>query len=555
MAGGIIQISSYGAQDIILTGTPEITFFKVAYRRHTNFVTESIKLPFDTPVGFGNTATLIVPKIGDLMHKSYLEIILPEINLKRFMTSRNNKNKKNKLSEEYKIVLDFLKINREAYIEALDIFDAENCTKAKDVIEAINFIFNNSENRVIVKKFKKLMKDYDTPYRLNEVNLESLGSCFNPTDSKDDIMEEFKVAIEKSDKLHCFFFKRHMQYNCKKERDNVNFAWVDRIGHAIIKELTVYIGGQKIDTHTGDWINIWYELTAKRDLEDIYFKMIGNIKILTEFNRKPKPKYILQIPLQFWFCRFSGLALPLVALEDMDVKFEVTFRNLEEVAYIGKGETIKHPDCDEGLRLDEITDDIDIEASMLIDYVYLDGDERKRFAQSGHEYLIEQVQVSELFDLQQENVSFIIDSFVHPVKELIWVSQKVRYTENIDGFTKTRLDNYSLTDKNEENPIKDAFINFNSYNRIMRLDGNYFNYVQPYQHHYTTPSDGINVYSFAIYPEEHQPSDTANFSRISRVTLGLRFKEFNEPFNIKVYGRNLNILRFSHGMAGLAFVY
>lgn len=549
MAGGIIQISSYGAQDIILTGTPEITFFKVAYRRHTNFVTESIKVPFDTPVSFGSTATLKVPQIGDLMYKTYLEIILPEIDLKLF---GQNKKHKNNHTDEYQIVLDFLKINREAYIETLDIFDAENCKEARDVIDAVNFIFNSSENKLITSKFKQLMKNTNPPYRVNEISLFSLSTCFNATDLKENIMNEFKTAIEKSDKIHSFFFKRQL---CDKQNDNIKFAWVDRIGHAIIKEVSISIGGQKIDTHYGDWINIWYELTAKRDLEEIYFKMIGNIKILTEFDRKPKPKYILQIPLQFWFCRFSGIALPLVALEEMDVRFEVTFRNIEEVAYIGKGESIKHPLCDDGLRLDELSDEINIEANMLIDYIYLDKDERKRFAQSGHEYLIEQLQMTELFDLQQESVSVVIDSFVHPVKELIWVTQKTKYTENIDGFTKTRFDNYSLTDANEENPIKNAFMNLNSYDRVIKLDGNYFNYVQPYQHHSTTPSDGINLYSFAIYPEEHQPSDTANLSRISRVTVGMEFKEFNEPFNLRMYGRNLNILRFSHGIAGLAFVY
>lgn len=105
-------------------------------------------------------------------------------------------------------------------------------------------------------------------------------------------------------------------------------------------------------------------------------------------------------------------------------------------------------------------------------------------------------------------------------------------------------------------------MDFHSYNRIIRLDGNYFNYVQPYEYHRTTPSDGINMYAFAIFPEEYQPSGSANLSRLSKITIFLEFTDLLfqnniiiDPLIVRVYTRNLNILRFISGFGALAFVF
>lgn len=210
-------------------------------------------------------------------------------------------------------------------------------------------------------------------------------------------------------------------------------------------------------------------------MEQIYFKMIGNVEELTTFDRSIKPRYRLKIPLQFWFCRFSGMALPLVALEYHDVRFDMKFRKIEDVSYVENGKQIVFSN-DEQIFLDEVTDElgINIEATMLIDYVYLDSKERRRFAQASHEYLIEQLQVLEITDVSQQKIQPVLNNFVHPSKELIWVAQKVRYTENLDGWTRLRWDNYSLTDENKGNPISFSGIDFHSYNRVQRLDGNYF---------------------------------------------------------------------------------
>lgn len=572
MAGGLIQIVSYGAQDIYLTGTPEITFFKVVYRRHTNFAMESVKVPFDNTVGFGETSSLIIPSVGDLMYKTYIEIILPEIDLKRSKRKKIPDTEIKKAEAEYKIVTDFMRINRLAYVEAHDVYLADNCHDVCNLINAVNFIYEDKDNEEIINKFKCLLTENACLFNYNEISLYEL-TC---ADTKDKIMAEYNVAINKSIQVQKFYFDKLKEAKNKYKTDqneNILFAWVERIGHSLIEEVVLYIGGEKIDKQYGDWLNIWYELSANRHMQKTYMEMIGNVKKLTTLNRKKKPRYVLTVPLQFWFCRFSGLALPLVALEYHDVKLEVKFRKMEEVSYIGKNERIRYSNSEDDLFLDEVSSEmnININACVLIDYIYLDGPERRRFAQSCHEYLIDQIQLLEMNEVSQNHVFFALDNFVHPSREIIWVSQKVRYTENLDGYTQTRWNNYSLTDENIGNPILCSSIDFHSYNRVLKLDGDYFNYVQPYQHHNTTPSDGINSYSFALFPEEHQPSGSANFSRLSRATLHMWFgyDVINtcenkdgpktcakcELFNIRVYNRNMNVLRFANGLAGLAFVY
>lgn len=575
MAGGLIQIATYGNQDLYLTGNPEITFFKVVYRRHTNFAIESINVKFDDTTGFGKTASLTLPKSGDLIHKTYLEILLPQMNLQRFTNPTEIENAQlayNAASANYETVLSFMSINCQAYIGAYNEYIPTNTSDSSLMIVAINNVFDAIGSASVIDAFKTLLLSTpDAPFVYDEVSMQSVASRFAPGDSKNLLFPALSIALDKSVKTQEYFFT--IFNNAKitladAKNTNIEFAWVERVGHAIINQIEVNIGGHKIDVQSGDWINIWYELTARRDLQPTYYKLIGNVPELTDFNRDVKPQYLLRVPLQFWFCRASGLALPLISLQYQDVIFNITFRNIEEVSYIEFGQTIKiiSNSTTGGILLSEVPGQLklDIQATLLVDYIYLDGPERRRFAQSSHEYLMDQVQVLEIRNINQPSFNVVLNNFVHSCKELIWVTQKERYTENLDGYTQLRWDNYSLTDANKGNPILDASMDFHSYNRVAKQNGNYFNYVQPYESHYTTPSDGINMYSFAIFPEEAQPSGSANFTRLSRVTLFLDFVQqflLNEntglldPIIFRIYARNVNILRFAGGFGVLAFAY
>jgi hypothetical protein len=296
-------------------------------------------------------------------------------------------------------------------------------------------------------------------------------------------------------------------------------------------------------------------------MEETYFKMIGNVSSLTDFDRETKPEYNMYIPLQFWFCRTNGVALPLVALQYHDVFLRVKFRSLEDVSYIEKDKQISVMNSNETIFLDEVTQiqKKDIRVSVLADYIYLDGSERRRFAQSSHEYLIEELQLETFKNIDNIEMKFLLD-FEHPCKELIWVAQRTELLNNHDGFTETQFDNYSLNDDNSGFLIKDSMITFLSEDRVRRLPSEYFNYVQTYSYHRNTPSDGINVYSFSLHPEEYQPSGTANFSRLTSANLIVRFDESLFPSDgsptdmvVRIYARNYNVLRILSGMAATAY--
>jgi hypothetical protein len=568
MAGGLIQIVTYGSQDLYLTGTPEITFFKVVYRRHTNFSIESVRVTFDDPTGFGLKSSLTVPKTGDLIHKTYLEVKLPAMNLKRIDTSNDLKPVVDQAATNFDIVQSFMSLNRRSYGGAASIFEASNSFDSSKLINQIDLVFNEPGASQKIEDFQNLLATTpNAPFLYDEVSMKSVADSYSPLDIKQDLFSALSVALDKSQKTQEFFFidlRTKQEAFTDQMNDNIKFAWVSRVGHAIIDEIEIMIGGSVLDRHLGDWINIWYELTAKRDLEKVYFKMIGNVDVLTDFDRTPKPSYLMRIPLQFWFCRYNGLAIPLVALEYHDVTFNVKFRKLEQVSYVEFGQQIRLNNAGDVITLSEVSDDLglDIEATMLIDYIYLDTAERRRFAQASHEYLIEQLQILELPVISQKLYQINLNKFVLPCKEMVWIAQKQKYTVNPDGTRQTQFNNYSLTDGNKGNPIAFSKIDFHSYERVPRLDGNYFNYVQPYQHHNTTPSDGINMYSYSIFPEEFQPSGSANVSQLSRINLTLEFRDelllgdgTYEPVYIRVYVRNLNILRIFSGMGSPAATF
>ena len=600
MGGGLMQLVAYGAQDVYLSGNPQITFFKVVYRRHTNFAVEPIQQTWNGAPDFGRTVTCNINRNGDLITNMYLVIHL---------------NKKS-------------------------------------------------------------------------VNTDPTKGAIDPP-----------------------------------------WGYVNRLGHAIVENVKIEIGGSKIDEHYGDWLNIWYELTHKAGQERGYSKMIGDISDLTNINNVDKPEYYLYVPLIFWFNRNNGLALPLIALQYHDVRITLTYRKaLDCVNWRGSTQLINVPSIQDSY--------------LLIDYVYLDSEERKRFAQASHEYLIEQLQFTGAEALQAHGKYRL--NFNHPSKYLVWVthmkkfftrSQWLSYNDGdwsqaLDTFAKllyiaTRknliivfptvtatdpwrvmvnnestgigleanaagdlfegvsdptistlitnllskftvklvaqedaptstitadianayskvliaagmistavptsyptagaansiitlavstiktnddllsqlLSNVVVTSNNlsmadlsydisslnlpstftslfqvnlidyhnygnyldgSDNPTYSAKLQLNGHDRFQARDGYYFNYVQPFQHFSNTPADGINVYSFALKAEDHQPTGSCNFSRIDNATLQVDIGQGNidtklpiqEGSLCNIYTMNYNVLRVMSGMAGTAY--
>jgi len=567
MGGGLLQIISYGSQDIFLTGNPEITFFKAIYRRHTNFSIDNIELNFDDDNGFGKTSTLIIPKIGDLLYKLYLKIELPLIDLKRNDATNDFLNEQEQAQSELNLIENYMRINLKSYTDSLIFINAENITNSERIIQTIQTNHQTAENIAIINDTRSLLSTTD----FNKVDMEAqlfINSISSSTDKDltDVILEK---AVKESQRIHKLYFEK-LKLAKEKHQDesdpNIKFAWIDKLGTTLIERIEIEIGGNTIERHYGDWLNIWWELSGNKYNETNYNKMIGNVSELTSFDREQKPKYNLYIPLQFWFCKTNGVALPLVALEYHNVALKVKIRELHEVSYIENEKFIQIPNSFDTINLNEVNDvlNIDLNISLLADFVYLDTNERKRFAQSSHEYLIEELQLEEYKNINNQEMQFLLD-FEHPCKELIWVAQKTKFLSNDTGYQKTQFNNYSINDQNEiiegsNFLIKDSTILFHGYDRVRKQDSKYFNYVQPHSFYRNTPSDGINVYSFALHPEEYQPSGTANFSRLSSAHLIVNFNDnlfpeeaSNEDLHVRIYAKNYNILRILSGFAQTAY--
>ena len=608
MGGGLMQLVAYGAQDVYLTGNPQITFWKVTYRRHTNFAMESIEQTFNGQADFGRRVQCTISRNGDLAYRTYLQVTLPEVDAR-------NGNTKTSSGETY----------------TAGDFSQEN------------------------------------------------GGIVAP-------------------------------------------RWLDYPGEHLISMVEVEIGGQRIDKQYGDWMHIWNQLTLTAEAKRGYDQMVGHTTQLTYLAnafgddpdrpcgscntsqtceiRNSLPETTLYVPLQFWFCRNPGMALPLIALQYHEVKINLELRPIDECLWAVFADPsgtapqagMPHPKAGTGGNADNKVANAYkrtlVAASLYVDYIFLDTEERRRMAQNPHEYLIEQVQFTgdESIGSSANKIKL---NFNHPVKELVWVvqpdchvdycsstygceqsgggcegcgcegplyaahgAQPFNYTDaadvlpnsvfnyvplqapSVDGVTSAYAGTgnnhgfigepdslycdeilnsaYSFSEPTTtvveadtggvvdgvfgvhdaravgcdvpntyrggtvstslgvvaaqvaldrhcwgQNPVVTAKLQLNGQDRFSEREGTYFDLVQPYQHHTRNPDTGINVYSFALRPEEHQPSGTANFSRIDNATLQLVVSANtvtgSKTAKVRVYAVNYNVLRVMSGMGGLAY--
>lgn len=317
------------------------------------------------------------------------------------------------------------------------------------------------------------------------------------------------------------------------------FAWTRYLGNVLVKSVEVQIGGQRIDRQYGDWMTIWTELTMPAEKQTGYFNMIGNVSDLYT-QGATRVGRTLYVPFYFWFNRNPGLALPLIALQYHEVKIDLDIRAVKDLYTTDDGAA---PDATPSMN-----------GSLWVDYIYLDTDERRRFAQVSHEYLIEQLQFTGDEAISNTNVKVNIN-FNHPVKEMVWISQ---LDAVIDGATSANVDGNQWTNYTDAagyagaNLLTDAQLKLNGHDRFQTREAAYFNLVQPYQHHTRIPTTGIYVYSFGLKPEEHQPSGSVNLSRIDNAVWQLTMAS-NAAQKIRFYAVNYNVLRIMSGMGGLAY--
>ena len=537
MGGGLLQLVAYGAQDVYLTGNPQITFFKVVYRRHTNFALESIQQTFNGSVGYGQRVTATVSRNGDLISRAYLELESNDTDLVPYFGLRVLKDAEveiggqriDKHYSEWMYIWNELTMpegKKEAYFDMVGGSGSLSGGKFLELkankfnIEApvvrpglIHVIAKNSSNNIIPGSTVLEITPVDGGQATITVKETSGYTVANLTGVKL-LIDPAEFMIFRDESEDDVVFKNHASVNSGSP--TILIQGTDNSAHTTLIDIATYF-----DLSSGSGAS-----KPAEKLEKMY------------------------VPLQFWFCNNFGLALPLIGLQYHEVKINIQFEEASKCLLEG-GTVIPS----------------DLKASLWVDYVYLDTDERRKFAQSSHEYLIEQLQFT-----GRESVSNKVKlNFNHPVKELIWVVNKedksnndwFNFTDNKDKLKlEHTLANYeevrsklSVT-RGANNPIKSGKLILNGNDRFHERDGRYFNLVQPFQHHTNVPNNaGINVYSFALKPEEHQPSGTLNMSRIDTATLSLNYESDvnTSTDNLSVYAVNYNVLRILSGMGGIAY--
>ena len=519
MGGGLMQLVAYGAQDIYLTGNPQITFFKVVYRRHTNFSMESILQTFSGTANFGQDVTATISRNGDLVYRMYLEA---EAVFNGPATGGVNDNVG--LCERY----------------------------GDSLIKECEIEIGGQRIDRHTSMWNRVYSD------LTEFNPSSEFLLGAPPDGSDPTA----IGVDgDTGTLYQLMTGNHPGLNTDNATASNDFSATD---NAVVNGFTYNLGG-----NTG----------AAGDNE---------ASISTH----------VFIPLNFWFNRNPGLALPLIALQYHEVKVKMTFENESNLIRVASG--------DPGLNFTGATggtsDNVHSHSfNLWCDYIYLDTDERRRFAQVSHEYLIEQLQIS---DNTINNANPSIDlNFNHPVKELVWCMRNETVgvaTHNQGGrnqpLSATRGDPtagpVSLDNIGGKFQLK-----LNGHDRFKERDSRYFTRTQVWEHHtgyggiptfgkndydndrtsgtfaaVDVGNDSIAVYSFALKPEEHQPSGTCNFSRIDNAQLvgstlttfaatGAQTVSATAPVggvdadNVKliIFAVNYNVLRIMSGMGGLAY--
>jgi hypothetical protein len=281
-------------------------------------------------------------------------------------------------------------------------------------------------------------------------------------------------------------------------------------------------------------MHIWSELTHTTDQKALLDKLVGPTTLdgAEQSAYSSDAQVTLNIPLLFAFCRHPGLALPLIALQYHEVEIQIEFESLNNCTSDG---------VNPATGVTSLTN-----VSLWVDYIFLDTEERKEFAQKPHEYLIETVQTQESSVVTGANSVRL--TFNHPTKFITFVVRDTISTGR-DIFTDfTKSSDHTLS------TVTNAKLKLNGQDRFASRNSDYFNYVQPYQHFSGKPDLGINVYSFAIKPEEHQPSGSCNLSRIDNVNLDFtgNLGQGNTG-TLTVNSLAYNVFRVASGMGGNAY--
>jgi len=528
MGGGLMQLVAYGAQDVYLTGNPQITFWKVTYRRHTNFSMESIEQTFNGQADFGRRVTCTISRNGDLAYRTYLQVTLPEINQTMSSTglwARWLDFPGEQMISQVEVEIGGQRIDRQ-YGDWMHLWNQLTLSKEQER-GYFKMIGNTSQLTFI------------TDPNFSGVDGPCAGGAPVQVCEPRNALPETTLYIPFQ-----FWYCRNpglalpliaLQYH--EVKINLDIRPIDECLWAV-NSLTASTGSVRATTAYQQ------SLVAASLYVDYVFLDTDERRRMAQ-----NPHEYLIEQLQFTGDESVGSSSNKIKLNFNHPCKELVFvvqpdQNVDYCSSLTGG-TVLYKTL--GAQPFNYTDGVDALPNSIM-----------AFAGPTSALSNDFVNGSGLFNdpgavnvtntgITEWATGSIFDSLSNTANPS-GVSDAGTFV-----LTEASLDMHCWG----QNPVVTAKLQLNGQDRFSEREGTYFDLVQPYQHHTRAPDSGINVYSFALRPEEHQPSGSCNFSRIDNATLQLVLSnatvQGTNTAKVRVYATNYNVLRVMSGMGGLAY--
>jgi len=515
MPGGVNQLALYGKEDLLLSGDPEITFFRLRTRRFSIFSLESISQPFQSEATFGRRVTLPVTRSGDLVHSIFLEVDLPDL-------------------------ADF----------AIDSITSAGTT-VPGIVSA-RWTSRTTGNVRIIPATDGLDTSYDVLVDdgTSQTTVNGTAGATDVTLTGLDSTKSYTISVRRVASGTPGTYSSTLPLS--------SVRWCNEVGHALCRTIDFEIGGARISRITSEWMNVDAELTMPSEKQDGFNVMVGKFGTYDLFENSIQGATKLFIPLNFTWCKTPGLSIPIVSLiyHQMSLAFDI-----REYTELIKS---THPISS---LVSQAARTPSIDMSAFITFVFLGSQERKKWLENTHEILLQDIQflgdTPVIVSGSESSLQRKFDlSFVHPVSEILFtynaaktynsgISPSAYATQGNDFF------NYDAPVGPSVDPISKAVIHINGHPRYAERSGKYHRLLQPYGHHTRIPTQKIYCYSFGLDPESPNPTGSINLSRADtahlQVTFDDSFSQGASNGRLRIYARTLNILRFSGGMGTLMF--
>jgi hypothetical protein len=515
MPGGINQLALYGKEDALLSGNPDVTYWRLIHRRYSIFSTESILQPFQSEATFGRRVVLPITKSGDLMYSVFLEIDLPSL-------------------RDYAI---------DTVVSA--------ATSIPGMISA-RWTSSTTARVKVIPSTDGLDDSYDL-YVDDGSSPVTVNGAAGVTDIE---ITGLNKSSSYTVKVRRVASSTAGTYSSTLPISSVR--WTNSIAHAMIRTVDLEIGGARISRLTGEYMDVDAELSLPSEKEDGFNDMIGKYKSYDLYDNSFQEARKIFLPINLSFATNPGLSIPLVSLVYHQMNLVFDFRDYTEV--IRSTHAISSLISQSARTPSPI-----IEA--YVTFVFLGTQERRKFLESSHEILFQDIQfygdVPVIVSGGDTSLQKKYDlTFNHPVSEIIWTYNRANsYNSGLSpsAYATNGNDyfNYDAPAGSQIDPIASAVIHVNGHPRYSERSGKYHRLVQPYGHHTRIPSKKVYSYSFGLDPESPHPTGSINFSRADTAHLQVKFDDSfsagGSNGRLRVYARTLNILKISGGMATLMF--